>query len=82
MDNEVERNDHRQAGALAACRGAILLAAAHPVYQEMLDFLGSSPNARRIVDFKISLSAQERLDSLFEKKREQGLTEAEEAELD
>ena len=82
MTKEVERNERNEPSALVACPGAIALAAEHSVYQEMLDFLGSGPSARRIVDFKVSPSAQERLDSLLEKSREEGLTEAEETELD
>ncbi len=59
-----------------------LRAATHPVYREMMDFLASSPTPQRIVDFKISAAAQERLEELLDKNREEGLTEAESAELD
>jgi|SRR5580704_11926114 hypothetical protein len=61
---------------------ALTLAASHPVYQEMMDFLGAGPGPQRIVDFKISSAAQERLESLLEKNREEGLSEVEATELD
>jgi hypothetical protein len=61
---------------------ALALAAVHPAYQEMLDFLGDGPDPRRIVAFKISAAAQERLELLLEKNREDGLNDAEAAELD
>lgn len=82
MQKEFQNNVQGEGAPLASCREAVALVAAHPVYQEMLEFLGTSPNPRRMVDFKISPSAQERLDSLLEKSRDEGLTEAEEAELD
>ncbi len=54
----------------------------HPVYQEMLDFLAARPTSEQILAFKISPAAQERLDDLLDKNQEEGLTEAEAAELD
>jgi hypothetical protein len=59
-----------------------LVAAVHLAYREMLDFLGDSPGPRRIVDFKISAAAQERLELLLEKNRDEGLDDEEATELD
>jgi hypothetical protein len=54
----------------------------HPVFTEMIDFLASGPTSAQIVAFKISSTAQRRLDALLDKHREQGLTAEETAELD
>jgi hypothetical protein len=56
--------------------------AAHPVFQETLDFLTSRPTPEQIVAFKASPAAQERLEELLDKSREEGLSEEEEDELD
>jgi hypothetical protein len=61
---------------------ALKAAATHPVYDEMMKFLASSPTPEQIIDFKISTGAQERLEELLEKNREESLTETESAELD
>lgn len=61
---------------------ALKKAAIHPAYQEMMEFLGSSPTTKQIIDFRISATAQDRLEELLEKNRDEGLTEAESAELD
>lgn len=53
-----------------------------PVYQEVIDFLASGPTPKQIIAFKISPAAQERLEELLDKNREEGLTQAECAELD
>ncbi len=53
-----------------------------PAYTEVLDFLISSPNAQKIVDFKVSAQTQSRLHDLLEKNREATLTALEQAELD
>jgi len=56
--------------------------ARHPVFEEMIDFLASGPTPRQPVAFKASPSTQARLDELLDKNREEGLTDAESAELD
>lgn len=61
---------------------ALVAAAIHPVYREMLDFLATSPSPQQIIEFKISDDAQERLEELLEKNREEGLSVEETAELD
>ena len=48
----------------------------------MVEFLSSRPTPEQILAFKISPHAQARLAELLEKNREEGLTEAESAELD
>lgn len=52
------------------------------VYQEVLDFLIKRPTASEIAAFKVSESAQERLQELLEKNRSGTITPAELAELD
>lgn len=56
--------------------------AAPPVYQEIVDFLTSSPTLEQIMTFKISDSAQERLEELLDRNREAELTPDECAELE
>jgi hypothetical protein len=51
-------------------------------FTEMIEFLSSHPSAEQITAFKISDTAQARLAELLEKNREEGLNEAENAELD
>jgi len=53
-----------------------------PVYRETIDFLASGPTLEQIKAFRISTAAQERLEELLDKNREEGLTEAESGELD
>jgi hypothetical protein len=54
----------------------------HPVLDEMLDFLAHGPTPEKIIAFRVSPGAQARLEALLDKNREEGLTEAEAAELD
>lgn len=61
---------------------AVKMAAVHPVYREMMDFLAASPTPQQIIDFKISAATQERLEELLDKNGDEGLTAAESAELD
>ena len=51
-------------------------------FDEMLDFLASGPTRDDIAAFKISSATQSRLEELLDKNREEGLTDAEAAELD
>jgi hypothetical protein len=57
-------------------------APARPVYSEVIDFLSSNPTTEQIVAFKISEAAQDRLEELLYKNREEELTAEEQAELD
>jgi len=54
---------------------------APPIYQEMIDLLTSGPTADQLLTFKISDSAQERLEELLRKNREEELTAEERADL-
>jgi len=54
---------------------------APPIYQEMIDLLTSGPTADQLLAFKISASAQERLEELLRKNREEELTAEERADL-
>jgi hypothetical protein len=58
------------------------LAPGQPIYQDIMDFLSSSPTLQQVKDFKISRAAQERLEDLLYKNREEELTADEKAELD
>lgn len=53
-----------------------------PLYREITDFLASNPLPEQIAAFKISRAAQERLEDLLDKYREEGLAADETAELD
>jgi uncharacterized protein YnzC (UPF0291/DUF896 family) len=52
------------------------------VHRAILEFLGTNPSPREIVDFKFSPATQERIRELLEKNRERELTAEESAELD
>ena len=54
----------------------------NPVFDEMIDFLAGGPSPEQIAAFKVSPSAQARLEDLLEKNRENELTDDEAAELD
>lgn len=53
-----------------------------PVYQEMLDFLAARPSQQQIIDFRISADAQERLEELVDRNREESLSHDEHTELE
>jgi hypothetical protein len=53
-----------------------------PIYREITDFLATSPTADQIIAFKLSAAAQERLEDLLYKNREEALSPEEKAELD
>ncbi len=52
------------------------------IYQEIINFLTSNPTLEQIVDFKITEPAQERLEELLDKNREEGLTPDEKAQME
>jgi hypothetical protein len=54
----------------------------YPIFEEMIDFLVSSPTPDQIIGYKISARAQERLAELLDKNREEVLSAVENAELD
>jgi len=53
-----------------------------PVYQEVFDFLVSSPTPERILAFRPSESTQERIRALLEANKANRLTAEEQIELD
>ncbi len=53
-----------------------------PVFKEVIDFLMSQPTPEQIIAFKVSPTAQTRLETLLDKNREDELTDDELAELD
>jgi hypothetical protein len=53
-----------------------------PLYREITDFLAENPTTQQIMTFKISTAAQERLEHLLDKNREEALSPGERAELD
>jgi hypothetical protein len=61
---------------------AVKRAATHPVYRQMIDFLAAGPRPQQIIEFEISPKARDRLEELLDKNREEGLSDAESAELD
>ena len=54
----------------------------HPVYQELVDLLSFAPTSQQLIDFKISDAAQDRLEELLYRNREEELTQAELTELE
>jgi hypothetical protein len=54
----------------------------HPVFLELIDFLSAGPTAKQVLAHKGSSAVQERLAELLDKNREEGLTAAEEEEMD
>jgi len=53
-----------------------------PIYREITEFLAGSPAIEQIITFKISAPAQDRLEDLLHKNREEILSPEERAELD
>jgi hypothetical protein len=54
----------------------------YQVFEEMIEFLATGPTTEQIIAHKVSVHTQDRLRELLDKNREEGLTEAENAELD
>ncbi len=53
-----------------------------PIYRELLDFLASNPTREQLMAYKISAVAQNRLEDLLYKNREETLSAEERAELE
>jgi hypothetical protein len=53
-----------------------------PLYREITDFFAENPTPQQIMAFKVSAAAQERLENLLDKNREEALSPGERAELD
>ena len=58
------------------------LAPLETLFDEILDFLASSPSAEQLVTYQPPIALQQRLSELLEKNRSSGLSEAEQRELD
>jgi hypothetical protein len=58
------------------------LAPADTLFDEILDFLASSPTAEQLVSYQPPTALQQRLSELLEKNRRVVLSEAEQSELD
>ena len=54
----------------------------YPVFAEMINFLANGPTPAQMVAFKLSPTAQARLETLLDTHREEGLTAEETAELE
>src|SRR5690242_5902400 len=59
---------------------ALHLSSTYPVFDEMIDFLASSPTPRQIVEHKVSPPLQQRLEELLDKNGEEELTAEDAAE--
>ena len=81
-----ERLPHLLAMALDLWPGtpavAMTAASEFPVYREMLDFLASGPAPGDILAYKVSPSAQARVEALLDRNSEGQLSVDEEAELE
>lgn len=53
-----------------------------PIYQELVDLLSSAPTTEKLSAFQISDAAQERLEDLLYRHREEDLTQTELTELE
>jgi hypothetical protein len=74
---EVVNAKSAQAASLAMHEASV-----PPVYQEIMDFLATSPTPEALVACKISEVAQEWLDNLLDKHREAAITPDERVELE
>jgi hypothetical protein len=52
------------------------------IFDEIIEFLASSPSAEDLVNYQPSSMLQQRLDVLMDKNRSKGLSSEEQAELD
>jgi hypothetical protein len=52
------------------------------LFDEILDFLASSPTAEQLVNYQPPVALQQRLSELLDKNRSDGLTETERIDLD
>jgi hypothetical protein len=58
------------------------MAAAHPAYLEFIDFIAAGTTPEQIVAFRPSAQAQERVEDLIAREKEDQLSPDEQAELD
>jgi len=58
------------------------MSVASPAYLEIIDFIAAGTTPKAVADFRPSLEAQQRLASLMEREKVDGLSPEEKAELD
>jgi hypothetical protein len=58
------------------------MSAAHPAYLELIDFIAGGSTPEQVVAFRPSLEAQNRIEALIAKAKEDQLGPDEQAELD
>jgi hypothetical protein len=58
------------------------MSAAHPVYLELIDFIAAGTTPEQVIAFRPSATAQERVEELIAKAKEDHLSSDEQAELD
>ncbi len=58
------------------------LAPAKTLFDEILDFLASSPTAEQLIDYQPPVTLQQHLSALLDKNRKTGLSEDEQRDLD
>lgn len=66
----------------ALLQAAVTARTAATLDQEIITFLTAGPPLEEIIGFKLSTAAQQRLEELLDKQREEGLTPEEQAELE
>jgi hypothetical protein len=58
------------------------MTAANPAYFEFIDFIAAGTTPEKVIQFRPSSQAQQRVEGLIAKEREDGLSEDERSELD
>ena len=58
------------------------MSAAHPVYLELIDFIAGGTTPEQVIAFRPSVTAQERVEELIAKAKEDHLSPDDQAELD
>ncbi len=60
----------------------MVLASTEALFDDILEFIASSPSAQELVNYQPPEHLQERLSELLDKNRKEGLSETAQAELD
>lgn len=58
------------------------MGAAHPVYLELIDFIAGGTTPQKVIAFRPSATAQERVEELIAKEKEDHLSSDEQIELE
>ena len=59
-----------------------VMSLASPAYLEIVDFIAAGTTPEQVAHYRPSIQAQQRVECLIEREREQGLSPEEKAELD